>query len=196
VRKGIALLRRGCGHEAAEVLTEARTSLPDDVYPRLKLEVFHHQALAFVRNRDFRDALRNVAGVRELYRLYPLEPMVTQRLWIQGVSFLGTDRKDKAEDPLRGALDGYYRLREWGGAAQTLATLGGLYLSQERFEDLSRLEEGFSVVVRSAPARKLAVEGLRKAVRMAAMLKVPIPRLRQTLDELLMEEESTASTVN
>ncbi len=192
VRKAIALLRRGCGYEAAEVLAEARASLPRDVCPRLLLEVLHHQALADVRNRDFDQALRHLARARELYRIYPLEPMATQRLWIQGVSYLGIDRDDKAEAPLYEALERYCRLREWGGAAHALALLAQLYSSEGRAEELAKLEQRFSRVIRSAPARKLALAGLRQAVRLSTILKVPVPHLRKTLDELAMEEGETS----
>jgi len=189
VRKGISLLRRGCGHLAADVLAEARASLPADACPRLLLEVVHRQALAAVRNREFMDALTYVRRVKNLYSHYPLEPMATQRLWILGVAYLGVDRKDLAEEPLQGALERYSQLQEWDGAAQTLAILASLYCTQGRLEDLLKLEERFSVVIRSSAARELALAGLRKAIHLSTILDVPVPHLRQTVADLDQEAD-------
>lgn len=189
VRKAISLLRRGCGYQAADVLARARASLPVDVCPRLLLEVVHRQALAAVRNREFMDALTYVRRVKNLYSTFPLEPMATQRLWILGVGYLGVDRKDLAEDPLREALKRYSQLQEWDGAAQTLAVLASLYCTEGRLEDLLKLEERFSDVIRSSAARELALAGLRKAIHLSTILDVPVPHLRRTVADLEQETE-------
>jgi tetratricopeptide (TPR) repeat protein len=190
VRMGIGLLQQGCGYQAAEILREARVSLPEDVYPRLLLEVLHHQALADVRNRDFNEALKHLAlaKAKSLYKLYPLEPMATQRFWILGISYFHVDREDKAEAALQEALQRYCQLGEWGGAAHSLTLLASLYVSQSRGKDLEGLEQDFSKLIRKAPMRQLAQQGLRKAIRLATILKVPVPRLRKDLDELAMKD--------
>jgi tetratricopeptide (TPR) repeat protein len=194
LRYGIALMARGW----SEAKTELRIALealppPDDVYPRLRLEILHHLAAAEAQSGDFKGTLRHLALAEELYRQHPLEPMATQRQWLIGVSYFHTGRIAQAEAPLRQALDSYYELCEWDGAVHAMLSLGKLFVVEKRFKEFLQLEQEFSGLIQSVTADEQAITKLREAVRLGDERGVQLRYLQETLVEL---EEGRKSAVN
>ncbi len=181
---GLARLRGGDDHGAADAFRQALRAIPPGKNHRQRLRALQVLALVEVRSRNFVEAGEHLATARALEAEHSSPWLRGERLWIEGILHFEAGRHAEAEGPLRSSLERFQQLGRIRDAAQVLSNLARVYVAGGRVDELPALEREFWPLLQAPATRKWVLALRERIVRWAEKEGLTLPSTAETLAEL------------
>lgn len=139
IAKATVKFEEGDAADAIPLLEDAMDLMDENADGFIRLSLFHNLVTAYAETGRYSQALELLPRTRQLSAQYGRSYHRIRLRWLEGIILRGRGQFEQAEPALTEAREAFTTINDTVSAALVCIDLAGLYLRQNRYEDVEKL---------------------------------------------------------